>query len=188
MVSKIRSAGFLCVAVVVLLVAVSVPALAMEKPKDLLDKAINQLTAQTQNAKVKVMNNTGGIGLPSRKIGQRAEKSSMSPAGRCCNSNMNVIREASIRLREMLQVLRYELRTLDRKQGAGTIREMNIYLDEVDLRVRQFAGTGEKNLAVDFLEMAQHAVTQLRQSKTELDACCSDLLPKMPVKPVKAES
>ncbi len=187
MYSKIRGIGFRCMAIAVLLVAATVPTLAMEEPKDLLDVAINDMIAQAQNAKIKAMNSIGGMGTQSRRPGGLAPKNSMSPAGRCCTGNMDAIRDADRRIREMLQALRYELRTRNRQEGVATIRAMNAHLDEMELRVRQFAGTGEKDLAVDFLKRAQSALGRLRKTKIELDTYCGDLIPKLPPKPVKNE-
>jgi|GEM_PF-5121338 len=59
---------------------------------------------------------------------------------------------------------------------------MRAHLDEADLKIRQFAGTGEKDLAVKFLEQAQSALSRLQEAKTGLNDCCEDLLPKMPPK------
>jgi hypothetical protein len=187
MCSMIRGVGFRYVVFVMLFVLASIPSLAIDEPKDLLDKAINDLIAQTQNAKVKAMNSVGGIGTQSRRPGGLPAENPMSPAGRCCGSNMEAIRDADRRARELLQVIRYELKSRNRQEGVSTIRSMNAQLDEMGIRVRQFAGTGEKDLAVDFLKRAQSALALLRKSKTELDSCCGDLIPKLPAKAVKNE-
>ena len=169
-------------AVALLLAAGVASSQAMEEPKDLLDQAIRQMAAYTQNAKIKVMNQAGGLGIQTNRPGSLPSKAKLSPAGRCCNENLNIIRDASGRIREIIRVLRYELKNQNRLEGKDVLRSMSAHLDEADLRIRQFAGTGEKDLAVKFLEQAQSALSRLQEAKTGLNDCCDDLLPKMPPK------
>ena len=103
----------------------------------------------------------------------------MAPAGRCCEANIIAIADASGRIREMLNALRYQLREKEQRAGTASVRTILFHLDDIGGRVKQFAGTGEQDFAIKFLELALVAMTNLREEKLDLDACCGDLLPKL---------
>ena len=173
------------VACIVLSLLMAAPALALEKPKDQLDKEMNLMEAFIQNALVKVKNNTVGMGAASRGPAAVQRDARMSPSGQCCEANILAIADASGRWREILQGLRDRFRENEKRSGVASVRAMLFHVDDIEGRVRQFAGTGEREFAVQFLELALAAMTNLREEKLDLEACCADLLPKLAEEPAE---
>jgi len=165
--------------VIALVLLITSPALAMEEPKDQLDKEINTLQLYLHNAISKVNNEITPLGKAPRGPVAVERQARMAPAGRCCESNLIAVSDATHRLREMLRYLRYEFREDEKRAGVASLRAMGGHLDEMEGRVRQFAGTGEKEIAIKFLELALTAVNNLRTEKLELDACCGERLPQL---------
>ena len=167
--------------ILVLVALIASPAAAMEEPKDRLDQEINKLQVYLHNALVKVKNETIAMGAAPRGPLAQERDARMAPAGRCCESNIMAVADATGKLREMFQNLRSRFRESEKRAGVASVRAMGFHLDDMEGRVRQFAGTGEKEFAIKFLELAINAVNSLREEKLDLEACCADLLPPLEV-------
>ena len=165
--------------VIALVLLIAAPALAMEEPKDQLDKEINTLQLYIHNAIVKVKHGITPMRTAPRGPVAVQRSARMAPAGTCCESNLIAVADATFRLREMLSGLRYQFRDDAKLTGVASIRAMASHLDEMEGRVRQFAGTGETEIAIKFLELALNAVNNLREEKQTLDGCCGDRLPRL---------
>jgi hypothetical protein len=166
--------------VIALALLLAGPVKAVEKPKDQMDKEMNRLEVRLHNSMVKMKNEIGALGAaPQGPVAQKRD-AKMVPAGRGCEDNLIVIADAAAHLREMLRNLRYQFRDNEKRAGNASVRAMGFHLDDMESRVKQFAGTGEKELATKFLELAMLAVRNLREEKLKLDACCGELLPKLP--------
>jgi hypothetical protein len=167
------------ISAIALALMIAAPAAAMVEPKDQLDKELNKIEAFLHNALVKVKHKTTSMGTAPRGPVAVERDARMAPAGRCCEANIIAIADASGRLREMLLGLRYQFREKEKRAGSASVRAILFHLDDIGGRVKQFAGTGEQDFAVKFLELALAAMTNLREEKLDLDACCADLLPKL---------
>ena len=165
--------------VIALALLLAGPAVAVEKPKDQMDKELNRLEVRLHNSMVKVKNELGRMGPMSQGPVANRRAAKTVPAGIGCKENLLVISEASATLREMFRSLRHQFRNSEKQAGAASVRAMAFHLDDMETRVREFAGTGEKDLAMSFLEMAMAAVKNMRDEKLDLDACCGEFLPKL---------
>ncbi len=166
--------------VIALALLLAGPVVAVEEPKDQMDKEMNRMEVRLHNSMVKIKNEVGAMGAASQGPVARKRDAQMTPAGRGNEDNLIVIADAAANLRGMLRNLRYQFRDNEKRAGSASVRAMGFQLDEMESRVKQFAGTGEKELAMRFLELAMLAVRNLRQEKLELEACCGELLPKLP--------
>lgn len=167
------------ISAIVLSLLIVAPAAAMVEPKDQLDKEMNIMEAFLHNALVKVKHKITSMGTAPKGPVAVERDARMAPAGRCCEANIIAIADASGRLREMFLGLRYQFRENEKRAGAASVRAMLFHLDDIEGRVKQFAGTGEHEFAVKFLELALVAITNMREEKLDLEACCGELLPKL---------
>ena len=167
------------ISALVLAFMIAAPAMAKVEPKDQLDVEMNTMEAFLHNALVKVKHKISGMGTAPKGPVAEQRDARMSPVGRCCEANIIAIADASARLREIFQGLRYQFRETEKRAGVASVRAMLFHLDDMEGRVRQFAGTGEENLAIQFLELSLVAMKNLRDEKLDLEACCGDLLPKV---------